>query len=77
MPENTNQQKVVTLEAMAAVAPLLVTKTELTEEVRKQIAELPQEGIGLEFATTEEILALFQDNAQSEDQDDTPDTSGE
>lgn len=60
-------QKAVTLEAMAAVAPLLATKVELKAEVKKQIEELPQDGATFEFATTEEVLALFQEPEQGTD----------
>lgn len=58
MNENANQ-KVVTVEALAAAAPLLATKEELKDEVKKQIDELPQEGTAFEFASTEDVLALF------------------
>jgi len=62
MPEST--QKAVTLEALQAAAPLIATK----EEVKKQIEAAALGSVV--FATTEEVLALFQEAA-------TPDTPTE
>ena len=59
--EDTNK-KAVTLESLAAASDLIATKA----EVRKQIEEVQLGGGSVEFATTEEVLALFQDATTTE-----------
>lgn len=68
MPEKTNtQQKAVTLEALREASALIATKAEVKSEVKKQMDEAGLTGVT--FATTEEVLALFQeaDPAPSEE----------
>lgn len=60
MSENTTR-KVVTLEALEAASAQIATKAEV-EAVKQQIAE--GAAAGVTYATTEEVLALFQDIAQ-------------
>lgn len=56
MPETNNTKKAVTTENLAALAGVLATKGEVSKQI-----EDAQLG-GLEFATDEEVLALFQED---------------
>ena len=51
-----NSQKALSLESFAEASKLLATK----EEVKEQIAEAVSTCANIAFATTEEVLALFQ-----------------
>lgn len=63
MQENTNQ-KAVTLEALAAAAPMIATKAEVAA-VKKQVEDM-QPG-NVVYATTDEVLALFTEKAEGGD----------
>lgn len=64
---NTNNtQKAVTFEALEEASKLLATK----EEVKEQIASAVGSIANITFATTEEVLALFQPKASGGDEDD-------
>ncbi len=54
-----NKQKALTLGNMEALSNVIATK----EEVKKQIQDAGLSGTGAEFATDEEVLALFQEPA--------------
>lgn len=56
----STEQKAVTLESLRAASDLIATKT----EVDKKIQEASLDGAGVTFATTEEVLALFQTTEQ-------------
>lgn len=58
MAEPSTTKKAVDLEAFRAASELIATKA----EVKKAIAEAQLAGSGVEYATTEEVLALFQDS---------------
>lgn len=57
----TNTQKAVTLESMEELSKIVATK----EEVTQQIADAVATCANITFATTEEVLALFQPKAPS------------
>lgn len=61
MSEST--QKVVTLEALGAASALIATKAEVAK-VKEQVENI--ETGGVTYATTEEVLALFQETASAE-----------
>lgn len=60
MAEPSTTKKAVDLEAFRAASELIATKAEVT----KAIAEAQFAG-GVEYATTEEVLALFQDSGSA------------
>lgn len=59
---NTNAtQKAVTLESLEAASELIATKAEVTQQIADAVATCAT----LAYATTEEVLALFQPKASS------------
>lgn len=67
MEENTtitNTQKAVTLESLEEASKLLATKAEVTQQIADAVATCAN----ITFATTEEVLALFQPKTQNPDE---------
>lgn len=60
MSEST--QKVVTLGSLEAASALIATKAEVAK-VKEQVENLEMGGVT--YATTEEVLALFQETASA------------
>lgn len=57
-----NKQKLVTLGNLEALSGVLATK----EEVKEQIKDATEDTPSFEFATDEEVLALFQSTTPEE-----------
>lgn len=65
MSETTTNKKVVSFESLQAASALIATKAEVAK-VKAQVDNI--ESSAVEYATNEEVLALFQETQPARDQ---------
>ncbi len=65
MSETTTNKKVVSFESLQAASALIATKAEVAK-VKAQVDNI--ESSAVEYATNEEVLALFQETQPAQDQ---------
>ena len=65
MSETTTNKKVVSFESLQAASALIATKAEVAK-VKAQVDNI--ESSAVEYATNEEVLALFQETQLAQDQ---------